>query len=98
MHARRRFASQGGALVPYLLDEPKGFATTGANLRASLAAARRANPKLNARAVVVINPGNPTGSIMTEADMRDVVCKCARGSWVWVNMVMGPRSKRCLRT
>jgi hypothetical protein len=54
----------------------QGFATTADALRASLAAAKKKNPHLHPRAVVVINPGNPTGAIMTEKDMRDVVMFC----------------------
>jgi aspartate/methionine/tyrosine aminotransferase len=45
-------------------------------LRASLAEARKRNPKIRPRALVVINPGNPTGSILSYQDLKDIVLLC----------------------
>lgn len=53
----------GGQLVPYELDEAKGWALDVQSLRAQLAAARTRG--LCVRGLVVINPGNPTGQCLS---------------------------------
>ncbi len=49
----------GGKLVPYLLDEAAGWGLNVEHLREQLHKARESG--LCVRAMVVINPGNPTG-------------------------------------
>lgn len=51
----------GGTLLPYYLDESKGWSMSIDELNRALRSAR-AN-KINPRALVVINPGNPTGQV-----------------------------------
>lgn len=63
-----------GSLEPYYLDESKGWGCSLDNLKQSLA---DANAKgVSVRALVVINPGNPTGQVLEEANMRDIVTFC----------------------
>ena len=57
--------------VPYYLDEAHNWATDLEAMRKSLNEAR-AND-VDVRAVVVINPGNPTGSSLSEDDVEAVI-------------------------
>ncbi|KAK3384533.1 pyridoxal phosphate-dependent transferase [Lasiosphaeria ovina] len=57
--------------VPYLLDEARNWGT-------DLATIKEANEKAKAegidvRAIVIINPGNPTGASLPEEDIRAVI-------------------------
>lgn len=61
----------GGTMASYHLDEAAGWGLAPGELeRAHAAAVARG---LTPRALVVINPGNPTGNTLSEADMRAVV-------------------------
>lgn len=64
-----------GTLVPYELEEAADWGFSLATLEAALAAAvaRGVRP----RAIVVINPGNPTGAVLDEANI-EVVLRFAR--------------------
>jgi hypothetical protein len=53
--------SQGGILVPYDLDESRGWALCLSSLKAAVADARAKGKCV--RALVFINPGNPTGQV-----------------------------------
>lgn len=64
----------GGKAVPYYLDESKDWSTPVSELVRSLDEARKNNTEV--RAVAIINPGNPTGQVMTENEMKDVVRFC----------------------
>ena len=61
----------GGQLVPYELDEAKGWGMDVADLRERARAARASGVAV--RALVFINPGNPTGQCLSEANLRDLV-------------------------
>jgi len=57
--------------VPYYLDEEKAW---GTNLDAIKDAHQKAKGEgIDTRAIVIINPGNPTGSSLTEEEIRDVL-------------------------
>jgi len=71
-----------GELVPYYLDEADGWGLGVAELEAQLKAARQAGTTV--RGLVVINPGNPTGQTLTEANMRAVVAFCAKEGLVLI--------------
>ncbi|MEN6490953.1 MAG: aminotransferase class I/II-fold pyridoxal phosphate-dependent enzyme [Rectinema sp.] len=61
----------GGRQIGYYLDEESGW---GLNEQLLEDAMRRAMKEgIRARAIVVINPGNPTGSVLSEDDMRMVI-------------------------
>jgi len=61
----------GGTMAPYFLDEDAGWGLAPGELERAHAAAVAAGT--TPRALAVINPGNPTGNTLSEADMRAVV-------------------------
>ena len=65
-----------GHLVAYYLDESKDWSCTTENLTKSLNKATAEG--VTTRALVVINPGNPTGQVLTETDMRAIVEFCVK--------------------
>ncbi|CAJ1950641.1 unnamed protein product [Sphenostylis stenocarpa] len=66
----------GGFLVPYYLDEATGWGLEIPELKKQLEAAK--SKGINVRALVVINPGNPTGQVLSEENQRDIVEFCKR--------------------
>mmetsp|Transcript_58737 Transcript_58737/g.182164 ORF Transcript_58737/g.182164 Transcript_58737/m.182164 type:complete len:506 (-) Transcript_58737:100-1617(-) len=64
-------ALYGGRLVGYHLDEDAGWGLSMKRLQASLDAARAEGVEV--RAVVVINPGNPTGQCLREEHLQELV-------------------------
>ncbi|XP_027334296.1 alanine aminotransferase 2, mitochondrial-like isoform X3 [Abrus precatorius] len=67
-------ALHGGSLVPYYLDEATGWGLEIPELKKQLEAAK--SKGINVRALVVINPGNPTGQVLAEENQRDIVEFC----------------------
>nr|AIT69914.1 alanine transaminase [Punctaria latifolia] len=61
----------GGALVPYHLNEGASWGVEMENLRNTLAAARAEGTEV--RGIAVINPGNPTGNILAEEQIKDII-------------------------
>lgn len=61
----------GGVQVNYYPDEDKGWMLDRSMLEDSLASVRRDG--VTVKAIVVINPANPTGAIMPEQSGREVV-------------------------
>lgn len=61
----------GGAQVPYYLDEAKHWGLSVAELEQQYAAAKKKG--IDVRALVVINPGNPTGQVMSYDNIAEVV-------------------------
>lgn len=53
----------GGTLVPYFLDEDNGWKIDVAGISVSIAESKQKG--LRVRGVVVINPGNPTGQVLS---------------------------------
>lgn len=62
--------------VEYHLAEENGWALDLASLKAAVVGARANTSIRSLKALVVINPGNPTGSCLSEADMREIVQLC----------------------
>lgn len=60
-----------GTLLPYYLDENKQWALNVDQLRDAVAKAQAEGKTV--RGLVVINPGNPTGNILSEENMREIV-------------------------
>jgi aspartate/methionine/tyrosine aminotransferase len=60
-----------GTPVPYYLDEAKNWAVTPEQLEEAYDKATQR--KINVRALVIINPGNPTGQLLDVELMRGVV-------------------------
>ncbi|KAK1416946.1 hypothetical protein QVD17_26065 [Tagetes erecta] len=69
-------ALYGGTLVPYYLDEATGWGLEIRELEKQLETARQKG--INVRALVVINPGNPTGQVLAEENQRDIVEFCKK--------------------
>ncbi|KAH6640493.1 pyridoxal phosphate-dependent transferase [Chaetomium tenue] len=59
------------ACVPYLLDEHKNWGTDLATIKAAHEKAEAEG--IDVRAIVIINPGNPTGASLSEEDIRAVI-------------------------
>lgn len=57
--------------VPYYLDESKNWGTDLATIKKACADAKAQG--VDVRAVVIINPGNPTGASLSETDIRDII-------------------------
>nr|KYP43628.1 Alanine aminotransferase 2 [Cajanus cajan] len=64
----------GGNLVPYYLEEATGWGLEIPELKKQLDAAK--SKGIHVRALVVINPGNPTGQVLSEENQRDIVEFC----------------------
>lgn len=64
-----------GSIVPYYPDESKGWACTPENMTEALRKAEK-EQGLTCKAMVVINPGNPTGQVLSEENVREVVAWC----------------------
>jgi aspartate/methionine/tyrosine aminotransferase len=61
----------GGTQVGYFPDEDAGWTLGRAQLEEPLAAARARGVKV--KAIVVINPGNPTGALLPEESLQEVI-------------------------
>ncbi|KAF2092516.1 PLP-dependent transferase [Rhizodiscina lignyota] len=57
--------------VPYFLEEHKAWGTNLEEIKSALATAREEGTDV--RAIVVINPGNPTGASLSEEDIQEVL-------------------------
>ncbi|KAK9280754.1 hypothetical protein L1049_003642 [Liquidambar formosana] len=69
-------ALHGGTLVPYYLDEATGWGLEISELKEQLEAAK--SKGITVRALVVINPGNPTGQVLSEDNQREIVEFCKK--------------------
>ncbi|KAJ6816652.1 alanine aminotransferase 2-like [Iris pallida] len=67
-------ALHGGSLVPYYLDEATGWGLETSAVKKQLEDARTKG--ISVRALVVINPGNPTGQVLAEENQRAIVEFC----------------------
>ena len=57
-----------GSMVPYYLDEANGWAMSRQELEESYQ--RAVESGINPRALVLINPGNPTGQCLDEKNLQ----------------------------
>ncbi|XP_049393459.1 alanine aminotransferase 2, mitochondrial-like [Solanum stenotomum] len=69
-------ALHGGTLVPYYLDEETGWGLEVSELENQLKTSK--SKGINVRALAVINPGNPTGQVLAEANQREIVEFCKK--------------------
>jgi len=65
----------GGTLVPYYMDEETGWSLNLDHLKKQTEDARAAGK--NVRALVVINPGNPTGNLLSDENLLEIAQFCA---------------------
>eukprot|EP01038_Epipyxis_sp_PR26KG_P006245 gene6245-8603_t len=86
-----------GCLVPYYLDESNGWNCSIESLKESLENARKDG--ICVRALVIINPGNPTSQVLSEKNMQDIInwCKqehiCLMADEVYQENIWRPGSK-----
>jgi len=66
----------GGTAVPYRLDESKDWSLNLRLLEKTLENSKKKG--INTRAIVIINPGNPTGQCLTYEDIQSVIAFAAR--------------------
>ncbi|KIJ33545.1 hypothetical protein M422DRAFT_35465 [Sphaerobolus stellatus SS14] len=64
-------AQYRGVPIPYLLDEAKEWATDPASVEEAIQKALKEGTK--PKGLVIINPGNPTGSVLPESIMKQLV-------------------------
>ncbi|KAM3384268.1 hypothetical protein ACQJBY_008747 [Aegilops geniculata] len=67
-------ALHGGSFVPYFLDEETGWGLEVDELKKQVDEAR--SKGITVRALVVINPGNPTGQVLAEENQKKIVEFC----------------------
>ncbi|XVE88553.1 hypothetical protein DITRI_Ditri19aG0078400 [Diplodiscus trichospermus] len=67
-------ALHGGTLVPYYLEEATGWGLEVSELKKQLETAK--SKGITLRALVVINPGNPTGQVLSEENQKAIVEFC----------------------
>lgn len=75
-------ALHGGTLLPYHLQESKGWSSNLENLQAQVDKARAEG--LCVRALVAINPGNPTGQVLDRAGQEELVEFCKKEGLVLI--------------
>jgi alanine transaminase len=73
-------AAHTGAGIPYHLDEEAEWATSAPDIEAAIA--RAAQDGIEPKALVIINPGNPTGALLDEGTMQKVVRLCEQHNLV----------------
>eukprot|EP01067_Filipodium_phascolosomae_P002251 Filipodium_phascolosomae@DN2339_c0_g1_i1.p1 len=66
----------GGSMVPYYLEEDKNWSLDMKHLEKQVADFRAKGGKV--RAMVMINPGNPTGAVLTQQVIRDIIGFCEK--------------------
>ncbi|PSC68925.1 alanine aminotransferase 2 [Micractinium conductrix] len=66
----------GGTLLPYFLEESQGWQATLKHLQEQVDAARSQGKQV--RALVVINPGNPTGQVLDRQNQETLIRFCAK--------------------
>ena len=94
----------GARCVPYYLEESKAWGTDIGAMKESLKKAKSEGSDV--RAIVVINPGNPTGASLSESDIKNVLKFAAEEHLVVIadevyqtNVFIGKFTsfKKCLR-
>nr|CAG4716117.1 unnamed protein product [Naegleria fowleri] len=66
----------GGSQVPYYLEEESGWGLTMPELERAYEEATKKGQ--NVRALVIINPGNPTGQVLERSHMEQVIQFCLK--------------------
>ncbi|CAG8545973.1 1232_t:CDS:2 [Paraglomus occultum] len=69
-------ALYNGKPVPYYLNEEQDWGLDIAELTSSLAQAR--SKGVEVRALVILNPGNPTGQCLSEQNMKEIIEFCSQ--------------------
>jgi aspartate/methionine/tyrosine aminotransferase len=64
-------ALQGATLVKYFLDEGKNWGVDSDEMESRIKSAKDLG--IRPRAITVINPGNPTGQVLSRADIEKII-------------------------
>lgn len=80
--------------MPYYLDEDADWGLSMSELERQLAEAQGRGKEV--RALVVINPGNPTGQVLSRQNQEEVVRFCAREGLVLLADEVGGGRGPCL--
>ena len=67
-----------GTLIPYYLDESQNWALDSANVKKQIVDSKKAG--LNIRCIVVINPGNPTGQVLSRGNIEEIIDICYKNN------------------
>ena len=70
----------GGTMIKYYLDEERGWGVNPEDIKNQITSAKDLG--INPRAIVIINPGNPTGQVLKRQDIEDIVKICYENSVV----------------
>ena len=73
-------AQHHGVPLPYHLDEASGWSTSLHEIEATLEHPQHA--EITPKALVIINPGNPTGALLDEATQEKLVHLCEKHNLV----------------
>ena len=68
----------GGTLVPYYLDEGKNWALDVKDVKNQIKIAKEKN--INLKCIVVINPGNPTGQVLSKENIEEIIDICYKNN------------------
>lgn len=61
-------------MIKYYLDEEKNWGISAEDIENRIRYAKDLG--INIRAMVVINPGNPTGNVLRRSDIEDIIKIC----------------------
>jgi len=73
-------AQHNGVGLPYYLDETSGWSTSASSIEQAIEKAHRDG--IVPKALVIINPGNPTGALLAENTQAELVQLCEKHSLV----------------
>ncbi|GFY97253.1 alanine aminotransferase 2 [Actinidia rufa] len=79
--------------VSYYLDEATGWGLEISELKMQLEVAK--SKGISVRALVVINPGNPTGKVLAEGNQREIVEFCKEEGLILLADEVGDESYEC---
>lgn len=68
----------GGTLVPYYLDEVQNWSLDTADVKKKIEDAKKTGVSI--RCIVVINPGNPTGQVLSRSNIEEIIEICHKNS------------------
>lgn len=68
----------GGTQVSYYLDETQNWALETADVKRKIESSKKAG--INIRSIVVINPGNPTGQVLSRSNIEEIIDICYKNN------------------
>ena len=68
----------GGSQISYFLDESQNWSLDTNDVKKQITNAKKAG--INIRAIVVINPGNPTGQVLSKENIQEIIDICYKNN------------------